>query len=116
MKSSDESFSTLDTDRVLLPEQINKDLEEIKDILRDNPEFFETLVRECMKVGKASIFFNDIERLLANEYPDLTSYNDGYQLIQTSYDLVKQLCVYKDDTRHQMEHAIEEVFLSGDIL
>lgn len=113
MKSSE--VSTEKSENSFLPEQINKDLESIQDILRDNPEFFDKLIKECMKIGKKqSIFFSHIEKLLANEYPDLPTYTDGYQLIQTTYDLVKQLCIYKDDLRDQLESVIEEVFLTGD--
>ena len=53
-----------------------------------------------MRVGKEQfIFRSDINKLLASEYPELTTYTDGYQLIHTTYELIKQLCVYEGDAR-----------------
>ena len=115
--------STANSTQVLedmeLPEQIKDDLECIQDILRDNPEFFNKLIKECMKVGKIgqgqSVFFEDVAKLWHVEYPDLTTYTDGYKLISTTYDLVKQLCRHHGDNRNQLEYVIEEIFLNGDI-
>lgn len=117
MKSSEISTanSTQVLESIILPEVIKNDLENIQNILQNDHEFFDKLVKECMKIGKGEpMYFRCIENLLAEEYPDLTTYKDGYELIQTTYDFVKQLCSQADEIRTQIEQNIEQVFLMGD--
>ena len=107
---------TQENEKFVLPKEIKDDLDCIEDILRDNPEFFDKLVKQCMKVGRNYVYDDTITNLLAAEYPDLTTYIDGYLLIQTTDDLTKQLCMHKGAARDQLEYAIGEVFLVGDVL
>ena len=76
MKSS--IVSTQLSKKSLLPLRIYKDVESIQYILRDNLQFFDKLIKECMKVGKEQyIFLSDINKLLATEYPESATNADG---------------------------------------
>jgi hypothetical protein len=98
MKSSETSTqnSTL-IEPIVLPQSVREELQKtlgnLKTLLKDNPKFFNELVKECLKVGKEQyVYFNDVEKLLHAEYPDLMKYTDGKKLLQTSCRFVEELC------------------------
>jgi hypothetical protein len=72
MKSSESltKESTLE-----LTKEVKDDLDKIKNILRNDSEFFNTLIKECMRIGKEGeyVFFDHINRLLYQQYPELTT-------------------------------------------
>lgn len=81
----------------LLPQTIRagilETLESLKELLNDNPNFLIALLRSCTKVGKgAGFYFNNIETLIANEYPDYLSSEQGLSLLKTSFKLSEHLC------------------------
>ena len=76
-----------------LPDSVKEELIEtvstLKNLLDGNQEFFPKLISKSFEVAiKKNINMTDVEKLLYTEYPDLTNYEDGYNVLENTWDLV----------------------------
>lgn len=70
--------------------ELKKNLDQLKEVLKDNPEFAQLLVEKSLLIAKG-VFTNEIKRLIFKEYVDLSdelSHNElRHKLLQITYDL-----------------------------
>ena len=75
-----------------LKEELTENISTIKKILKNNPDFFEELILKCMEVStKKHVYMSDVKELLYQEYPNLTDYENGSELLFKTYNLVNTL-------------------------
>jgi len=103
MKSSEESFSTLDStfkvEDIVIPEELKNQLlstlQSIHKILIDNKEFYKKLIEKCLLVGSGHppyVYWDHISQMLLDEYPKLLHTSYGQSLYSTINQFLYQLC------------------------
>ena len=100
--------STQVLENIIIPNNVKEELNQIittlKNLLKDNKEFFVKLINKCLEVGEVRhVYFNDIEHLLHVEYPNLMRYTDGVKLLRTSFRFTEALCLDSETTKELLE-------------
>lgn len=84
-------------------ENIGITLKKIKDLLGNNPTFYDTLIKKCLLIGGVQdthhLNWDDITKLLYHTFPTLDEYEGGLELLSTTREFVDQLCFNTLDTR-----------------
>lgn len=109
--------------------ELKNDLDQLKEILKDDPEFAEMLVKKSLLIGKG-VYTNEIKDLISKSSEALN--NETYrellnitfelgELIYGDHELVKKELKkhspkewnkYKNLLRHEIEHEVENIFFS----
>lgn len=88
-----------------LPEKVKthvfKNLNNLKDLLKDNPAFFIELLRKCTLIGKPPsektpedkdyVYFSDVEDFIKAAYPDYLKTNDGMKILVKSNEIANSV-------------------------
>lgn len=119
--------------------ELKKNLDQLKEVLKDNPEFANLLVKKMLLLGK-EVYINEIQDLLFIEYPPIDNmddkdYHNNYQirrqLLKITFDIAtlmegdpltrKKIVQLPEDQQEQyidilhneVEKEIREIFFSS---
>ncbi len=118
MKSSEISTANStqvleNTDLNLLENKAFKILKKIKNFIPDNNSLYTKLVQHCLTVGKDNVYYTSLDKLLAKEYPEIFTQENGRPLYQELYKLMRLLCFenisiqYDNETLYEMRTTLE---------
>ena len=94
--------------------ELRNTLQNLKGILKDNSDFFTTLIEKSLLLGIEVdgdvVYRNTIDKLIWQEYPDLNRYDNGFELLSIVYQLGQLITLQDSRIRNKIIHKSEEYF------
>lgn len=120
MKSSDESFSTMDTtfnaENIEIPEEVKVELiqsvDKLKELLKDEPAFFDVLISKCLLVGRErganAVDITDIEQVIKSKFD---TFDTIVPLTKVSRQLITHLCLKTGPLQELIQNIPSEFYM-----
>ena len=94
--------------------ELRNTLQNLKEILKDNSDFFTALVEKSLLLGVEidghTVYRNAIDDFIWQEYPDLNRYDNRLELLSIVYQLGQLITLQDSRIRNKIIHKSEEYF------